>query len=130
MDKKTGKPVEAGGKAVTSEAVFQPEKAEGSVEVTFQFDASTLTSGNIVVFEKLFITMSKSDVEITSHEDLKDKGQTVSLEVPEKGTPDVSTPVRTGDDTPILLYLGIAAAALIIAAAAGIPKLKQHRKKK
>lgn len=130
MDKKTGKPVEAGGKAVTSEAVFQPEKTEGSVEVTFRFDASALTSGDIVVFEKLFITTDKTEVEITSHEDLKDKGQTVSLEVPEKDTPDVSTPVRTGDDTPILLYLGIAAAALVIAAAAGIPKLKQHSKKK
>ena len=47
-----------------------------------------------------------------SHKDIDDAGQTVHLsenppEVPEEPTetPSVSNPVKTGDDTPVLLYL-------------------------
>lgn len=120
MDKKTGKAIEVNGKAVTAEAAFKPEKPEGTIEVSFKFDATSLSSGDLVVFEKLYDLSGKKETEITSHEDIKDKGQTITLEAPKKDTPDVSTPVRTGDDTPILLYAGLAAAALLLGAAAGV----------
>ena len=46
--------------------------------------------------------------------DLKDEGQTVHMtELPkEPETPPVAPPVKTGDETPLLLYAGIAIAAL------------------
>lgn len=127
MDKKTGKAIEVNGKAVTAEAAFKPEKPEGTIEVSFKFDATSLSSGDLVVFEKLYDLSGKKETEITSHEDIKDKGQTITLEAPKKDTPDVSTPVRTGDDTPILLYAGLAAAALLLGTAAGILRSKNKK---
>ena len=127
MDKKTGKAIEVNGKAVTAEVTFKPEKPEGTIEVSFKFDATSLSSGDLIVFEKLYDLSGKKETEITSHEDIKDKGQTVTLEAPKKDTPDVSNPVRTGDDTPILLYAGLAAAALLLGAAAGVLRSKNKK---
>ena len=73
-------------------------------------------------------------MEICSHKDIDDVGQTVHLsenppEVPEEPTetPSVSNPVKTGDDAPILLYLGIGAGALVLAGALTV--LYLHRRK-
>ena len=75
MDKATGKALLVDGKAVTAEATFTPEKADGAVEVTFTFDASGLKGKEIVVFERLYI----GENEIAAHTDIEDKNQTVSF---------------------------------------------------
>ncbi|WP_158006636.1 VaFE repeat-containing surface-anchored protein, partial [Floricoccus penangensis] len=54
MDKSTNKPLLVDGKEVTGSTTFTAEKANGSVDVTFTFDASALEGKTIVVFEKLF----------------------------------------------------------------------------
>ena len=69
-----GKPVTKNGKAVTAEMKFQPEKANGSVEMTFEVDASVLAGKKTVVFEDLY----HADVKVASHADINDEGQTVS----------------------------------------------------
>ena len=78
MDKASGKALLVNGKAVTAETTFTPEKADGSVEVTFTFDASALAGKQVVVFERLYI----GDAEIAAHADIEDKGQTVSFTEP------------------------------------------------
>ena len=131
MDKETGKEVLIAGKPVTSEATFKPENSEGTVEVTFTFDATSLSGHDVVVFEKLYVSTgdkdNKKEVELTNHEDINDNDQTVKITDVPKDTPDISTPVKTGDDTPLLLYAGIAAGALLLA---GIATVIYFRKKK
>ena len=125
MDQATGKEVLVDGKPVTAETTFKPEKSKGTVDVTFTFDATELKGHDVVVFEKLYVTVNEDskekEVELTNHEDIKAESQTVKLtEIPtEPKTPDISSPVKTGDDTPIFLYIGIAAGALLLAAVSG-----------
>ena len=94
------------------------------------FDASALAGQDVVVFEKLYYTDGKTEHEIASHEDLKDEGQTVHMtELPkEPETPPVAPPVKTGDETPLLLYAGIAIAALAGASVLGIVYFKRKKK--
>ena len=131
MDKETGKEVLIDGKPVTAETTFKADKSEGTVEVTFTFDATALSGHDVVVFEKLYVSTgdkdNKKELELTNHEDLNDDGQTVKITDVPKDTPDISTPVKTGDNTPILLYAGIAAGALLLA---GIATVIYFRKKK
>ena len=131
MDKETGKEVIIEGKPVTAETSFKADKSEGTVEVTFTFDATALSGHDVVVFEKLYVSTgdkdNKKEVELTNHEDINDNDQTVKITDVPKDTPDISTPVKTGDDTPLLLYAGIAAGALLLA---GIATVIYFRKKK
>ncbi len=82
MDKDTGEPVLVSGKPVTSEKEFTPRDEDGTVDVTFTFDGSSLSGTDVVVFEKAYDI--ETDTEITSHEDINDEGQTVSI--PKIGT--------------------------------------------
>ena len=75
MDKATGKPLLISGKEVTSEKKFKAEKSDGTVDVTFTFDASGLKGKQLVVFEKVYI----GETEILSHEDLEDQHQTMQF---------------------------------------------------
>lgn len=113
MDKETGKELLIQDKQVTAEAEFTPDKPEGSIELTFTFDGSTLAGHDIVVFEKLYFVAGGAEMELASHENIADKGQTVKLteipkEVPPTDAPKVSTPVKTGDNTNITIYVVIA----------------------
>lgn len=82
MDKATGKPVLAEEKEVTAQTTFTPDKPNGTVEVTFTFDASSLKAKEVVVFERLYI----GDAEIAAHADIEDKDQTVCFTEPKIGT--------------------------------------------
>lgn len=85
MDKTTGKPLSIEGKQVTAETIFSPKKADGTVDVTFIFDARELKGKELVVFETLSRQRSDSKewMEVTKHADIKDKGQTVRITNPE-----------------------------------------------
>lgn len=73
MDKETGKPVMVNGKKVTSEKKFTAHKADGTVEMSFTFDASSLKGKTTVVFEDLFY----EGIKVASHGDLTDQDQTI-----------------------------------------------------
>lgn len=73
MDKETGKPVMVKGKKVTSEKKFTAHKADGTVEMSFTFDASSLKGRTTVVFEDLFY----DGIKVASHGDLTDQDQTI-----------------------------------------------------
>ena len=84
MDKATGEPLLVGEDQaqVTAEVEFTPESADGTVELTYTLDASTLAGATIVVFETLY----QDDVEIAAHADINDENQTVEITEPEKPT--------------------------------------------
>ena len=80
MDQETGESVKVGGQEVTAETTFKPEEASGTVDVTFEFDASSLSGHALVVFEELFQT----EASIAEHKDITDEGQTIYI--PKIGT--------------------------------------------
>lgn len=76
MDAETGEALKgADGKDITASAKFTPQAKDGTQDVTFTFDASTLGGAKTVVFEKLFVDGTL----IGSHEDPADKDQTVEI---------------------------------------------------
>ena len=83
MDKATGQPLLVDGEQVTSASSFVPDTEDGTVEVTFTFNADELVNKQVVVFETLYL----DGEEIASHTDIEDQGQTVTFgEKPEIGT--------------------------------------------
>ena len=74
---------DASGEAVTGKTTFTPEKANGTVDVTFEFDGSELAHGDeLVAFESL----TRSGVELAVHADIEDAAQTVKVANPLIGT--------------------------------------------
>ena len=116
MDKATGKPYLVNGKEVTAETKFTPEKPDGEVTVTFEFNASGIHSKTaIVVFE----TMYQDDLEILVHADLEDSDQTVTIDKP--GTP------QTGDALTARYFI-LGGAALVFAAIILLAYLRSRKR--
>lgn len=82
MDKETGEKLLVDGKEITAETVFVPETKNGSVDVTFIFDATGLHGKEIVAFEDLY----RENVLLATHADINDEGQTIKVKNPEIGT--------------------------------------------
>ena len=82
MDKSTGEPLLINKQQITAELEFTPTSSEGTVELTYTFDASALAGRAVVVFEDLY----QDESLVASHADLEDEGQTISFGQPEIGT--------------------------------------------
>lgn len=118
MDKSTGKPFMVKGKEVTSTVKFTPDKANGTVEAEFTFDASNIKkSTDLVVFEFLY----RDNVEIAVHADLKDKGQTVTVVPLTPKTP------KTSDNRNLGTWIGLGGVGLGAGVAALLLKLKMKK---
>ena len=75
MDKATNQPLLVDDAEVTAEAEFTPESADGTVDLTYTLDASTLAGTTIVVFETLY----SDGVEIAPHADINDEAQSITI---------------------------------------------------
>lgn len=118
MDKATGKPFMVKGKEVTSTVKFTPDKANGTVEAEFTFNASNIKkSTDLVVFESLY----RDNVEIAVHADLKDKGQTVTVVPLTPKTP------KTSDNRNLGTWIGLGGVGLGAGVAALLLKLKMKK---
>ena len=74
MDKATGKALtSADGKEITSSREFTADKADGSIEMSFTFDASLLVGKTIVAFEDILY----NGKEVVIHHDINDEAQTI-----------------------------------------------------
>lgn len=81
MDQSTGKELlDETGDKVTAEKKFTPDKAKGSIELKFTFDASLLAGKSVVVFEDCY----QDNKKVATHSDIEDEGQTVHF--PKIGT--------------------------------------------
>lgn len=103
--------LEVGGTVVTAEITFTPEKSSGTIEMTFEFDASELSGRSVVVFERCYDGEKLAAV----HADIADAGQTVEI---------YSLP-HTGDANDSALWL-LAAVAGLAFMAVGALKRKGH----
>ena len=104
-------------KKVTAEKAFVAMKPNGTVEVEFTFDARELKDHSLVVFEKLY--HADSGIEVASHEDVNDEGQTVVV----KAVPDNAP--KTGDDSNMILWI-----ILLLASGAGVIAARVIARKK
>ena len=82
MDKETGEKLLVNGKEITAETTFIAETKNGSVDVTFIFDATGLHGKEIVVFEDLY----RENIKVAAHADITDDDQTIKVKTPEIGT--------------------------------------------
>ena len=128
MDKATGKEFEP---AVKATAKFKPTASEGSVDVTFTFDASALAGRSVVAFE--VVTLDGQVV--ATHEDINDAGQTVEFTTPEtpkpsepkpKETPKTKVTPKTGVKG---MNYGLVALIGAVVAALGLTSFAIYRKK-
>jgi len=113
VDRETGEPVTgADGTKVEASATFTPTATEGTVEVTFTFDASALAGHEVVAFE----TVTHGGHVVATHADISDEGQTVSVtEAPATTSPAAAggTLPQTGEATSPFLPL-VGAGVLIV----------------
>lgn len=76
MDKASGEPFLVDEEPVTAEVEFVPEDYNGFVNVTFAFDASSISDAtDLVVFE----TLLQNGSEVAWHRDLNDRKQTIAV---------------------------------------------------
>ena len=119
MDKATGKAfLDADGKTVEAEsAVIEIAAENGTAVVTFFIEGfEKYDDVTLVVFEKAFLISGDDEIFITSHEDIDDEAQTVTIPPRPVAPPDDEVPPQTGDDTNIFLWAGMAVAALVAGA--------------
>lgn len=118
MDKFTGKPFKVKGKEITSTVKFVPDRTDGKVEVTFTFDGSAIKKDTeLVVFETLY----RDGVELTTHADINDDGQTVTIK------PYIPHNPKTGDERNIGTWIGLGGVGLGAAVAVLVLKLKMKK---
>ncbi len=129
VDRATGEPLkDAKGSIVTSTAAFTPEKADSTVDVAFEFDATGLEGKTLVAFE----TLTRDGIEVAVHADADDADQTVELYTPDEETPEGGMPgkgyPKTGGSMPVA---PIAASIVVLSgcAAAGAAYALGKRRK-
>lgn len=81
MIKGTGEPLlDADGNEITAFTTFTPETENGTVDVTFTFEASTVKDITLVAFETLtIIKADTTEKKVVDHKDINDVDQTVNV---------------------------------------------------
>lgn len=126
IEKETGKEVLIDGKEVEANLTFEPETADGSVELIFEFDSRGLEGKDLVVFEELYM----NEFPVSRHCNLNDAGQTIHIKDAEQMVhindevvqiPDVEK-IKT-DDVKKRIYV------ILLLVMAGVLLLGKRRKK-
>lgn len=119
-DKATGEPIKDAktGEPVTASTTFTPEAADGSVEVEFEFDSTSIAGSEAVAFEKCW----RADFMCAEHSDLTDADQTVEILAPPSGD--------IWDKTGGVLPLAAAAIAAMVAGAGALLAYGRRQSKK
>lgn len=61
------------GNKITSSRTFTAATANGSIDITFEFDSSDMEGSTAVVFEDLY----HNDIRVTTHSDITDSNQSI-----------------------------------------------------
>lgn len=119
MDKATKESLKVGGKEVTATKTFTPDKANGTVDVTFTFNGNGLGDKTLVAFESISI----NNVPVAEHKDIDDTNQTVTLVTPPTPAKTVQK-VQTGDSNGILFAI----AAAVVCGVAGVVLFRKKKR--
>ncbi len=126
------------GKRVESDYTFIADSETMKVEVAFTFDATYLDGKQLVTFEELYdLSNPDEPKKVTEHEDIEDKGQTITFkekpEEPEKPetppTPEKpnrpSDSPKTGDSTNVMAFI-----VMLLASAGGLAGTYLYKRRK
>ena len=126
------------GKRVESDYTFTADSETMKVEVAFTFDATSLDGRQLVTFEELYdLSNPDEPKKVTEHEDIEDKGQTITFkekpEEPEKPetppTPEKpnrpSDSPKTGDSTNVMAFI-----VMLLASAGGLAGTYLYKRRK
>lgn len=102
MDKTSQAPCTIDGQAITAEISFTPEQPDGTIDIAFNLDASSLEGKSVVLYETLFQGEEIKAV----HADIDNAEQTITYPVPPE------TP-KTGDSTPFIPIILLGSISLI-----------------
>lgn len=115
------------GRDVTDEVTFTADKEDMQVQLSFAFDASGLGNQKLVTFEELYES-SDTKSPVSEHKNINNKEQTVSITDKPEETSKISSPVKTGDNAPLLLY-GILALVSLLSATGIVIFIYRRRNK-
>lgn len=102
MDQETEAEAFIHGQPVTSDISFIPENTNGTVEIPFFLDSTSLAGKDVVLYETLY-----RDNEIVAvHTDINNKQQTITY----PQTPDAP---RTGDESPVIALITLGVLSLL-----------------
>lgn len=87
MDKSDGSKILVNGQEVVATINLTPTQKDGTIDLVFTFDATTLEGKTIVVFERMY----KEGIEVAHHTDIDDTNQTIHI-------PEVKTSAKDGDE--------------------------------
>ena len=91
IDKTTGEPLkDDAGKDVTAKASFKAEKANGTVDVAFVFDGSTLAGKTVVMYENIYYNNKLVGV----HADISDEAQIIYVPSVKTSATDTKTETK------------------------------------
>ena len=91
IDKTTGEPLrDDAGKNVTAKASFKAEKANGTVDVAFVFDGSTLAGKTVVMYENIYYNNKLVGV----HADISDEAQIIYVPSVKTAATDTKTETK------------------------------------
>ena len=91
IDKTTGEPLKDDvGKDVTAKASFKAEKANGTVDVEFVFDGSTLAGKTVVMYENIYYNNKLVGV----HADISDEAQIIYVPSVKTAATDTKTETK------------------------------------
>ncbi len=91
IDKTTGEPLkDDAGKDVTAKASFKAEKANGTVDVEFVFDGSTLAGKTVVMYENIYYNNKLVGV----HADISDEAQIIYVPSVKTSATDTKTETK------------------------------------
>ena len=93
MNKSTGEPLMIGDTPIIATKTFVAESENGTVDIEFTFDSTSLKGISVVAFE----TVSYNGIEVATHADINDEGQTVTFKDVELET--TATDISTGEHT-------------------------------
>ncbi len=93
IDKTTGLPLtDKDGKMITASADFIPETEDGTIDVTYNFDASLLAGHTIVIYEDVY----SNGKAVIVHHSLEDENQTIYIPSGHTEARDGKTETATG----------------------------------
>lgn len=91
IDKTTGEPLkDDAGKNVTAKASFKAEKANGTVDVEFVFDGSTLAGKTVVMYENIYYNNKL----VGAHADISDEAQIIYVPSVKTAATDTKTETK------------------------------------
>lgn len=90
------------GKRVESERTFLADSRNMEIDLEYAVDATRLAGKNLVIYEELYDNSMEEKPKVAEHKDLGDKNQTIQVAEKQK-----TTPVKTGDNNQIILFIAL-----------------------